>query len=112
MNAVLEWVMGSPHSPAGAIDVIAIRNPDGTLACSPFHVQLGKPAKKGEKKVVKLRVNGKSVDLSMKLGPAGEAFFVERSREYIRKELYGRVTLPEGNIHLGSTKFSEPKFSR
>jgi len=84
---VLEWamssVLGSPTTQqAGAIDVIAIRQSDGTLTCSPFHVKLGKASQKGERRIVKLKVNGKEVALSMKLGPAGEAFFVERSKEY------------------------------
>jgi phosphatidate phosphatase LPIN len=87
MNVVLEWVMGMPSAQAGAIDVIAVRKADGTISCSPFHVKLGKASKKGEKKIVKLKVNGKAVDLSMKLGPAGEAFFVERTREFPRREL-------------------------
>ena len=87
MNAMLEWVLGSPSAQAGAIDVIAVRRADGTLSCSPFHVKLGKASKKGEKKIVKLKVNGKDVDLSMKLGPAGEAFFVERTREYVRRDV-------------------------
>lgn len=83
---VFEWavssVLGSPNSQSGAIDVIAVRKPDGTLSCSPFHVKLGKASKSGEKRIVKLKVNGKDVELSMKLGPAGEAFFVERSRDF------------------------------
>lgn len=90
MNVMLEWavssVLGSPSSQAGAIDVVAVRKPDGTISCSPFHVKLGRTSKKGEKKIVNLKVNGKSVDLSMKLGPAGEAFFVERTREFTRQE--------------------------
>lgn len=64
--------------PSGAIDVIAVRQPDGSLICSPFHVKLGRSCKKGEKKLVKLRVNGKEVDVCMRLGPAGEAFFLKK----------------------------------
>lgn len=83
--SLFEWassfVGGSTNTQAGAIDIIAIRRSDGSLSCSPFHVKLGKIPKKGEKKLVSLKVNGKDVPLSMKLGPAGEAFFVERTRE-------------------------------
>lgn len=84
---VLEWFLGSQALPAGAIDVVAVRHEDGSLLCSPFHIKLGKAAKKGEKKIVKLRVNGKEVDVFMKLGPAGEAFFVERTKELRREGL-------------------------
>jgi len=92
MNVVFEWavssVLGSPNAQAGAIDVIAIRKEDESLSCSPFHVKLGKSSKKGEKGIVKVKVNKQDVELSMKLGPAGEAFFVERSRDF-RRDLSG-----------------------
>lgn len=85
---VFEWavnsVLGSQTLQTGAIDVVAIRRGDGRMFCSPFHVKLGKVSKKGEKRIVKLRVNGNEIDLSMKLGPAGEAFFVQRTKEKIR----------------------------
>eukprot|EP01038_Epipyxis_sp_PR26KG_P010042 gene10042-13500_t len=94
MNVVLEWansVLGSSQQSylqgTGAIDVIAIRHADGTISCSPFHVKIGKSAvKRDSKKIVRLKVNGKEVDLSMKIGPAGEAFFVTKTREIIRGE--------------------------
>ena len=79
---------GNPHvtskmmqgTPTGAIDVIAIRDSSGNLSCSPFHVKLNKLAKKGDScRTVKLAVNTRDVALSMKLGSAGEAFFVERT---------------------------------
>eukprot|EP00038_Savillea_parva_P031239 m.84108 g.84108 ORF g.84108 m.84108 type:complete len:894 (-) comp9580_c0_seq2:177-2858(-) len=62
---------------SGAIDVIVVRQPDGSLKCSPFHVRFGKlnvwaPAEKR----VKLWINGQKAPVEMKLGPGGEAFFV------------------------------------
>lgn len=87
---VLGWAANllgqNPSLPSGAIDVIAIRQLDGSLTCSPFHVKLGRTCKKGEKKLVKLRVNGKDVDVCMRLGPAGEAFFLKRTREIEYKD--------------------------
>lgn len=82
MSSVLGSTLHNSHS-TGAIDVIAIRRADGSLCCSPFHVKLGKASKKGERRLVTLRVNSEDVSLSMKLGPAGEAFFVEKARDYI-----------------------------
>lgn len=100
---VFEWavssVLGSPNAQAGAIDVIAIRKADGGLSCSPFHVKLGKSSKKGEKGIVKVTVNGKDVELSMKLGPAGEAFFVERSRDFRRNPSASFPTSPRDPQH-------------
>ena len=67
-------------TPTGAIDVVAVRDSFGNLSCSPFHVKLNKLAKKGDScRTVKLAVNTRDVALSMKLGSAGEAFFVERT---------------------------------
>lgn len=84
---VIEWLLGGQNNPsAGAIDVIAVRRADGTIACSPFHVKLSKGAKRGEKKIVKIHVNGTESKVSMKLGVAGEAFFVERTRDDIGRE--------------------------
>lgn len=82
---VVEWLIGAPQQ-SGAIDVVAIKKNDGSISCSPFHVKLNKGSKHGDRKVVKLRVNGVEAKLSMKLGPAGEAFFVERTRERVQKE--------------------------
>lgn len=99
MNTVIEWassVLGAQNIQAGAIDVIAVRHSDGSITCSPFHVKLGKIPKKGEKKIVTLKVNGQDVSLSMKLGPAGEAFFVERTRERTQEELWNSPPLSPG----------------
>jgi phosphatidate phosphatase LPIN len=32
----------NPATLSGAIDVVVVEQPDGTLACSPFHVRFGK----------------------------------------------------------------------
>ena len=110
---VIEWavssVLGSTlhnsHS-TGAIDVIAIRRADGSLCCSPFHVKLGKASKKGERRLVTLRVNSEDVSLSMKLGPAGEAFFVEKARDYI----YSQQKMDSSSSSLGNSGSSLPHF--
>lgn len=114
MNVVFEWATSvlSPHSQAGAIDVIAIRKEDGSLSCSPFHVKLGRSARKGEKGIVKMRVNGEEVELSMKLGPAGEAFFVERSRDSLREpsgSFQSFQSFPIGSDHLNSQMLLSPR---
>ena len=65
--------------------MVAIRKSNGVIECSPFHVKLNnsknvKDKKDGFSKIVRLKVNGASVPLSMKLGRAGEAFFLERTK--------------------------------
>ncbi|XP_034252900.1 phosphatidate phosphatase LPIN3 isoform X3 [Thrips palmi] len=62
----------------GAIDVIIVEQPDGTFTCSPFHVRFGKlGVLRSREKVVDIEVNGEPLDIHMKLGDSGEAFFVE-----------------------------------
>ena len=66
-------------STGGAIDLIAVRQPDGSLRCSPFYVRFGKYQGliRGPEKVVTVTVNGVLTDFTMRLGRNGEAFFVE-----------------------------------
>ncbi|XP_069165204.1 phosphatidate phosphatase LPIN3 isoform X2 [Procambarus clarkii] len=62
----------------GAIDVVVVRQEDGTFLSSPFHVRFGKMGVlRSREKVVDIEINGEPVDIHMKLGETGEAFFVE-----------------------------------
>lgn len=71
------WSSINPATLSGAIDVIVVDHPDGTLACSPFHVRFGKfQILKPSQKRVEVIVNGKSTNIPMKLGDSGEAYFV------------------------------------
>ncbi|XP_067400854.1 phosphatidate phosphatase LPIN1 isoform X2 [Emydura macquarii macquarii] len=68
----------NPATLSGCIDIIVVRQPDGNLQCSPFHVRFGKMGVlRSREKVVDIEINGESVDLHMKLGDNGEAFFVQ-----------------------------------
>ncbi|KAM4529440.1 phosphatidate phosphatase LPIN1-like [Fundulus diaphanus] len=68
----------NPATLSGCIDVIVVRQPDGSLHCSPFHVRFGKMGVlRSREKVVDIEINGEPVDLHMKLGDNGEAFFVQ-----------------------------------
>ncbi|XP_063001625.1 phosphatidate phosphatase LPIN3 [Elgaria multicarinata webbii] len=72
----------NPATLTGCIDVIVVRQPDGSLLCSPFHVRFGKlRVLHSSEKVVDIEINGEPVNLHMKLGDNGEAFFVEESEE-------------------------------
>lgn len=71
------WSSINPATLSGAIDVIVVEHPDGTLACSPFHVRFGKfQILKPSQKKVEVIVNGNSTNIPMKLADSGEAFFV------------------------------------
>ena len=65
-------------STGGAIDLIAVKQRDGSLKCSPFYVRFGKYQGliRGREKVVTVTVNGVLMDFTMRLGRSGEAFFV------------------------------------
>lgn len=66
----------------GAIDVVVIEQPDGSFATSPFHVRFGKiGVLRSREKIVDIEINGKPVNIHMKLGESGEAFFVEEVTE-------------------------------
>ncbi|KDN51240.1 hypothetical protein RSAG8_00869, partial [Rhizoctonia solani AG-8 WAC10335] len=82
----------NPSTLTGAIDVIVVErraeNGGTELACSPFHVRFGKwqvllPADKK----VSVYVNGKPIPFNMKIGEAGEAFFVFETDEDVPEEL-------------------------
>ncbi|NWH49211.1 LPIN3 phosphatase, partial [Fregata magnificens] len=72
----------NPATLTGCIDVVVVRQPDNSFQCSPFHVRFGKLAVLHSKeKVVDIEINGEPVDLHMKLGDNGEAFFVQELEE-------------------------------
>ncbi|NWI82229.1 LPIN3 phosphatase, partial [Dryoscopus gambensis] len=73
----------NPATLSGCIDVVVVRQPDNSFKCSPFHVRFGKlGVLRSKEKVVDIEINGEPVDLQMKLGDNGEAFFVEESEEH------------------------------
>lgn len=82
----------NPSTLTGAIDVIVVQRPsdkgDTELVCSPFHVRFGKwqVLRPGEKKV-NVFVNGNPIPFSMKIGEAGEAFFVFETDDDVPEDL-------------------------
>ncbi|KAF7652334.1 hypothetical protein LDENG_00098310 [Lucifuga dentata] len=77
----------NPATLTGGIDVIVVRQSDGSFQCSPFHVRFGKlGVLRSKEKVVDIEINGEAVDLHMKLGDNGEAFFVEEN-EYMESQV-------------------------
>uniref|UniRef100_A0AAY4D0X0 phosphatidate phosphatase n=1 Tax=Denticeps clupeoides TaxID=299321 RepID=A0AAY4D0X0_9TELE len=90
----------NPATLSGCIDVIVVRQKDGSLQCSPFHVRFGKMGVfRSREKVVDIEINGEPVSLHMKLGENGEAFFVketENDQEVIPSYLATSPILSEG----------------
>jgi phosphatidate phosphatase PAH1 len=68
----------NPATLSGAIDVIVVEQPDGSLLSTPFHVRFGKYGVfNSDDKYVDIQINSEEIDLKMKLGENGIAFFVE-----------------------------------
>ncbi|XP_073682608.1 phosphatidate phosphatase LPIN1 isoform X2 [Garra rufa] len=107
----------NPATLSGCIDVIVVRQPDGTLQCSPFHVRFGKMGVlRSREKVVDIEINGEPVSLHMKLGENGEAFFVketESDEEMVPSHLATSPIISEGSalmqaqVGKGTSRLSE-----
>ncbi|XP_061602672.1 phosphatidate phosphatase LPIN1 isoform X2 [Cololabis saira] len=97
----------NPATLSGCIDVIVVRQPDGSLQCSPFHVRFGKMGVlRSREKVVDMEINGEPVDLHMKLGDNGEAFFVqetENDQEFVPSYLATSPILSDGALLMSSS---------
>ncbi|XP_017291498.1 phosphatidate phosphatase LPIN1 isoform X2 [Kryptolebias marmoratus] len=96
----------NPATLSGCIDVIVVRQPDGSLRCSPFHVRFGKMGVlRSREKVVDIEINGEPVALHMKLGDNGEAFFVketENDQEVVPSHLATSPILSDGAVLMSS----------
>ncbi|XP_010987981.2 phosphatidate phosphatase LPIN1 isoform X4 [Camelus dromedarius] len=96
----------NPATLSGCIDIIVVRQPNGSLQCSPFHVRFGKMGVlRSREKVVDIEINGEPVDLHMKLGDNGEAFFVQETdndQEVIPMHLATSPILSEGASRMES----------
>uniref|UniRef100_A0A668AU86 phosphatidate phosphatase n=1 Tax=Myripristis murdjan TaxID=586833 RepID=A0A668AU86_9TELE len=97
----------NPATLSGCIDVIVVRQPDGSLQCSPFHVRFGKMGVlRSREKLVDMEINGEPVDLHMKLGDNGEAFFVqetENDQEVVPSHLATSPILSDGANLMSSS---------
>ncbi|KAK1941487.1 Phosphatidate phosphatase LPIN2 [Phytophthora citrophthora] len=107
--SVKDYVSNVFHQDAGcsgAIDVVAVQQPDGLLHCSPFHVHFGSLHKlKPEDKQVALEVNGEVVaGVRMKLGAAGEAYFVHQVQEPVDEKDYLASPLPSPASSIGDAE--------
>ncbi|CAF0997166.1 unnamed protein product, partial [Didymodactylos carnosus] len=70
----------NPSTLTGAIDIIVVKQEDGTFRCTPFHVRFGKlGVLQSLQKKVYVAINGETVDLWMQLGEAGEAVFIDET---------------------------------
>ncbi|XP_017367366.1 phosphatidate phosphatase LPIN3 isoform X2 [Cebus imitator] len=124
----------NPATLSGSIDVLVVKQVDGSFRCSPFHVRFGKlGVLRSREKVVDIEINGEPVDLHMKLGDSGEAFFVqelESDEEHVPPRLctspipwgglsgfpsdsqLGTASEPEGLVMVGTASAGRRKRRR
>ncbi|KAK9822450.1 hypothetical protein WJX81_001736 [Elliptochloris bilobata] len=87
---------------AGAIDIVIVEQPDGSLKSSPFYVRFGKyTGLRTTDRRVLINVNGKEADFAMHLGRSGEAYFVsevpsDSGGEAAEEALAGMMSPPSG----------------
>ncbi|XP_062087876.1 phosphatidate phosphatase PAH1 isoform X2 [Humulus lupulus] len=74
------YSVATPFHPfGGAVDVIVVRQQDGTFRSTPWYVRFGKfqGVLKGAEKVVRIAVNGVEANFHMYLDNSGEAYFIK-----------------------------------
>ncbi|MCP9264843.1 Phosphatidate phosphatase LPIN3 [Dirofilaria immitis] len=81
-----------------AIDLIVVEQPDGSYLSTPFHVRFGKyGVLNSDEKYVDITINGEEIDLKMKLGENGVAFFTEPTTDANVPEYLVTSPVPESN---------------
>jgi phosphatidate phosphatase PAH1 len=69
---------------SGAMDIIAVRYPDGSYKISPFRIRYGAiKIFKAKEKVVNVLVNGEKCEITMRLSESGEAYFQQEIKRVI-----------------------------
>eukprot|EP00667_Euglena_gracilis_P019473 EG_transcript_20858 len=88
---------------SGAVDIIVLRCSDGTLRSSPFICRFGRfKCIRSYEKIVRIEINGElNPDVYMKIGSAGEAYFIVVAKGPVPAEL---VASP-----LGSPGWTSPR---
>lgn len=100
-----QWNAINPATLLGAIDIIVIEQPDGSLHCSPWHIRFGKfQIIRPLQKKIDLYVNDIKTDLPMKLGEGGEAFFVFETADHdlVSKSVLTSPVISPSNSTEGS----------
>ncbi|KAH9395753.1 Lipin-3 [Tyrophagus putrescentiae] len=110
-NIGLAYSEINPATLTGAIDVIIVEQADGSFKCSPFHVRFGKMGViRSKEKIVDIEINGIPVDIHMKLGDSGEAYFLEEYDEVEAGEevLTAAITTTSSTSPTATTEVQSP----
>ncbi|KAJ2487761.1 lipin Ned1 [Coemansia sp. RSA 2050] len=98
----------NPATLSGAIDVVVVEGRDGEFSCSPFHVRFGKlQLLRPSDKAVQVIVNDIPADFYMKVGDAGEGFFVLETEADVPSQF---ATSPVASPSLSFRNAEDPDF--
>jgi len=83
---------------SGCVDIMVVQQRDGSLKSTPFHLRLGKlKVLKSKDKEVRIHVNGFESNLKMRLGDAGEGYFIRETgispKVYEQQELKNKIEI-------------------
>ena len=83
------WFGLNPTNFSGAIDIVCVQQPDGTLRSTPFYIRFGKfKSISSTEKLVRAWCNGEPVEgFQMRLSSTGEAYFVREEAVEERVEV-------------------------
>ncbi|KAF4399385.1 hypothetical protein G4B88_022468 [Cannabis sativa] len=105
------YSVATPFHPfGGAVDVIVVRQQDGTFRSTPWYVRFGKfqGVLKGTEKVVGIAVNGVDANFHMYLDNSGEAYFIKEIDVGKGSELNG-VAKNDQEFNEGSSSINGDK---
>ncbi|XP_019159281.1 PREDICTED: phosphatidate phosphatase PAH1-like isoform X3 [Ipomoea nil] len=103
------YSVATPFHPfGGAVDIIAVKQQDGSFRCTPWYVRFGKfqGVLKGSEKVVRIQVNGVEADFHMYLDNSGEAYFVREVDADKESESNGGLIVSDEGSHRHETNES------
>ncbi|XP_060199463.1 phosphatidate phosphatase PAH2-like isoform X1 [Lycium barbarum] len=90
-------VSGNLNPFGGAVDIIVVKQADGSLKSSPWYVRFGtiQGVLKGRENVVNVSVNGVETGFCMNLDPRGQAYFLDSLTTRTSEQL-ATLNLKEG----------------
>lgn len=107
-------VSGTFHPFGGAVDIIVVEQPDGSLKSSPWYVRFGKfqGVLKAREKVVNIAVNGVEASFHMYLDSRGRAFFIKEIDIEDGDSLSSSSSSSSGEDTDGQTSSKRPTISK
>lgn len=108
MTSILEFFTFNKTFLSGAIDMVVIKHPDGSLKATPLRVRFGQfKILKAKEKNVQVFVNDKHIDLPMRLSEHGEVYVIHEVKRRERNMSEDFSSSPSEASPLSSPKNSK-----